>query len=146
MCLLSECEKLRNIPLFRELDTAKCKLVAMSSDRLDYQKGHVVFEEGDPSDAVYFMLSGRIRLSRDLYGWPVDLAEIAGSAVLGETGVVCGRPRSSSAVAIAETTVLRTDANVFLELLYTLPSLARELVREAVTPRQGPCCHDALLQ
>jgi CRP/FNR family cyclic AMP-dependent transcriptional regulator len=144
MCLLSETEKLRNIPLFRELDTAQCKLVAISSDRLHYQKGDVVFEEGDPPDAVYFMLSGRIRLSQDLYGWRVDLAELAGSAVLGETGVVCDRPRSSSAIAIAETTVLRTEANVFLELLSTVSPLARELVREAVSARRTPCYHDAL--
>ena len=30
MNLVSECEKLREIPLFRDLDTAKCKLVAMA--------------------------------------------------------------------------------------------------------------------
>ena len=74
MNLVSECEKLREIPLFRDLDTAKCKLVAMSSDRLHYQAGDVVFEEGDPSDAVYFMLSGRIRVSRELKGRLFDVA------------------------------------------------------------------------
>lgn len=130
MSLLSECEKLRDIPLFRDLDTAKCKLVAMSSDRLHYQAGDVVFEEGDVSDSVYFMLSGRIRVSRDLKGRRVDLAELTGGAVLGETGVICGRPRSASIVAIEETTMLRTDANVFHELLYQVPQVTVALARE----------------
>jgi CRP-like cAMP-binding protein len=122
MNLVSECEKLREIPLFRDLDTAKCKLVAMSSDRLHYQAGDPVFEEGDSSDAVYFMLSGRIRISRELKGRSIDIAELTGGAVLGETGVICGRPRSA--------TMLRTDANVFHELLYQVPQVAVALARE----------------
>jgi CRP-like cAMP-binding protein len=130
MSILSECERLRDIPLFRDLDTAKCKLVAMSSDRLHYQKGDVVFEEGDPSDAVYFMLSGRIRVYRDVEDRSVELAELAGGAVLGETGVICGRPRSASIVALEETTMLRTDANVFHELLYQVPQVTVALARE----------------
>ena len=64
MSLEIECEQLRDIPLFRDLDAAKCKLVAMSSDRLHYSVGDMVFAQGDPSDSVYFMLSGRRPLSR----------------------------------------------------------------------------------
>ena len=130
MSLLSECERLRDIPLFRDLETAKCKLVAMSSDRLHYQEGDAVFEQGDPSDAVYFMLSGRVRVSRELNGRRIDLAELTGGAVLGETGVICGRPRSASVIALEETTMLRTDANVFHELLYQVPQVTVALARE----------------
>ena len=130
MNLVSECEKLREIPRFRDLDTAKCNLIAMSSDRLHYQAGDVVFDEGDPSDAVYFMLSGRIRVSRELKGRQIDLAELTGGAVLGETGVICGRSRSASVVAVEETTMLRTDANVFNELLYQVPQVTVALARE----------------
>ena len=130
MNLVSECEKLREIPLFRDLDTAKCKLVAMSSDRLHYQAGDPVFEEGDSSDAVYFMLSGRIRISRELKGRSIVIAELTGGAVLGETGVICGRPRSATVIAVEETTMLRTDANVFHELLYQVPQVAVALARE----------------
>ncbi len=130
MSLLSECERLRDIPLFRDLETAKCKLVAMSSDRLHYQEGDAVFEQGDPSDAVYFMLSGRVRVSRELNGRRIDLAELTGGAVLGETGVICGRARSASVIALEETTMLRTDANVFHELLYQVPQVTVALARE----------------
>ena len=130
MSLEIECEQLRDIFLFRDLDAAKCKLVAMSSDRLHYQEGDIVFKEGDPSDAVYFMLSGRIRVSRELKGRRIDLAELTGGAVLGETGVICGRQRSASVVALEETTMLRTDANVFHELLYQVPQVTVALARE----------------
>jgi CRP-like cAMP-binding protein len=130
MSLLSECEKLREIPLFRDLDQTKCKLVAMSSDRLHYSPGDAVFSQGDPSDAVYFMLTGRIRVSREYHGRDIELAELAGGAVLGETGVICGRPRSASVVAIEETTMLRTDAEVFKALLHQVPQVTIALAKE----------------
>lgn len=130
MSLLSECEKLREIPLFRDLDQAKCKLVAMSSDRLYYVPGDMVFSQGDPPDAVYFMLNGRIRVTRHYRGRDIELAELTGGAVLGETGVICGRPRSASVVAVEETTMLRTDAEVFKELLQQVPQVTIALARE----------------
>ncbi len=130
MSLQIETEQLREIPLFRNLETSKCKLVAMSSDRLNYLPGDIVFSQGDPSDSVYFMLDGRIRVTREHGGREIELAELSGGAVLGETGVICGRPRSASISALEETTMLKTDANVFNELLHQVPEVAVALARE----------------
>ena len=130
MSLEMECEQLRDIPLFRDLDAAKCKLVAMSSDRLNYKAGDNVFNEGDPSDSVYFMLSGRIKVTRRRADVEIDLAELSGGAVLGETGVICGRSRSATITAIEDATMLRTDAHVFKELLHQVPQVAVALARE----------------
>lgn len=130
MSLEIECEQLRDIPLFRDLDAAKCKLVAMSSDRLHYSVGDMVFAQGDPSDSVYFMLSGRIKVTRRRNDVAIDLAELSGGAVLGETGVICGRSRSATITAIEDSTMLRTDAHVFKELLHQVPQVAVALARE----------------
>lgn len=130
MSLEMECERLRDIPMFRDLDAAKCKLVAMSSDRLHYTAGDTVFTQGAPSDSVYFMLSGRIKVTRRNDDVEIDLAELTGGAVLGETGVICGRSRSASIIALEDTTMLRTDANVFKELLHQVPQVAIALARE----------------
>lgn len=130
MSLESESERLRDIPLFRDLEPAKCKLVAMSSDRLEYQTGDVVFAQGDPSDSVYFMLSGRIKVTRRRNDTEIELAELSGGAVLGETGVICGRSRSASITAIEDSTMLRTDAHVFKELLLQVPQVTLALARE----------------
>lgn len=130
MSLERDTERLRDIPLFRDLDAAKCKLIAMSSDRLDYIAGDVVFTQGSPSDSVYFMLSGRIKVTRQRNDVEIDLAEMSGGAVLGETGVICGRSRSASITALEDSTMLRTDANVFKELLHQVPQVAVALARE----------------
>ncbi|MFT5509856.1 MAG: CRP-like cAMP-binding protein [Hyphomicrobiaceae bacterium] len=130
MSLEVETEQLRAIPLFRDLDAAKCKLVAMSSDRLNYTAGDMVFAQGDTSDSVYFMLNGRIRVTRRRKDIEINLAEMSGGAVLGETGVICGRSRSATITAIEDTTMLRTDAHVFKELLHQVPQVAVALARE----------------
>lgn len=130
MSLTMECEKLREIPMFRDLDDAKCKLVAMSSDRLDYLTGDTVFREDDPSDSIYFMLNGRVKVTKSRNDQKIDLAELSGGAVLGETGVICGRARSATITAVEETTMLRTDAHVFKELLHQVPQVAVALARE----------------
>jgi CRP-like cAMP-binding protein len=130
MSLEKECERLREIPLFRELDDAKCKLVAMSSDRLNYISGDVVFHQGDASDSVYFMLNGRIKVTKSRKDVEIEIAELSGGAVLGETGVICGRARSATITAIEDSTMLRTDAHVFRELLHQVPQVAVALARE----------------
>ena len=130
MSLELETEQLRDIPLFRDLDAAKCKLVAMSSDRLNYTAGDMVFAQGDTSDSVYFMLSGRIKVTRRRKDIEIDLAEMSGGAVLGATGVICGRSRNATTTAIEDTTMLRTDAHVFKELLHQVPQVEVALARE----------------
>lgn len=130
MSLELECERLRDISLFRDLDPGKCKLVAMSSDRLNYEAGDIVFRQGEPSDFVYFMLSGRVKVTRMRNGRDIELAELTGGAVLGETGVICGKSRTASITALEPTTMLRTDANVFKELLYQVPQVTIALAKE----------------
>ena len=130
MSLDMETERLRDISLFHDLDTAKCKLIAMSSERLQYAAGDIVFKQGDPSDSVYFMLHGRIKITRRRKDVEIDVAELSGGAVLGETGVICGRSRSASVIAIEDSTILRTDAHVFKALLQQVPQVAIALARE----------------
>lgn len=130
MSLQNECDMLQCIPLFRDVDQANRKLVAMSSDRLVYQPGDTIFAEGEKSDAVYFVLTGRVKIIRQDAETAVEVAELADGSVLGETAVLCGKARNSSAVASAETLLLRIQANVFAELLEHLPQVTLGLARE----------------
>lgn len=130
MSLETELELLRDIRMFRDLQGPKCKLVAMSSDRLEFAPGDTVFQQGDPSDSIYFMLDGRVKVTRRRNDIEIELAELSGGAVLGETGVICGRARSATIVAVEPSTMLRTDAPVFKELLLQVPQVAVALARE----------------
>lgn len=130
MSLQNECEMLQCIPLFRDVDQANCKLVAMSSDRLVYQAGDTVFTQNDKSDAVFFILNGRVKIVRQDDTTATEIAELESGSILGETAVLCGKARNATAIATDETTLLRIEACVFSELLEHLPKVTLGLARE----------------
>ena len=130
MSLLAECDLLASIPLFRGIDLAKRKLVAMSSDRINFVAGDTVFNEGDVADAVFMMIQGQVKVIKENAEASIELAEIKGSALLGETGVILTRRRSATIVAIADCTMLRIEGQVFIDLLEQVPQITLALARE----------------
>ncbi len=130
MSIEAECDRLSTVPLLKNIDLAKRKLIAMSSDHLEYATGDPVFLQGDAAQAVYILLSGSVRVVKDDGTHAVELAHIDRSAILGETGVVCGRHHAASVYATTETSMLRIDGRVFMELLHQIPDFAVGLLRE----------------
>ncbi|MGE5222394.1 MAG: Crp/Fnr family transcriptional regulator [Omnitrophica WOR_2 bacterium] len=66
-------ELLRRYPFFARLDDAQLKVIAMISQEQVIEKGTVLFQEGQPADAIYLLEKGGI----DLY---FTVAESGGSA------------------------------------------------------------------
>lgn len=130
MSIDSEMDLLLSMPLFSAVQPARCKLVAMSSDRLEFARGDVVLAEGEPSVSVLVIVSGRVRVTRALADRSVEIAELGEGAVIGETGVISGRARHATVTATEPTTALRIDGRVFVELLKQVPELCFAMVRE----------------
>ena len=126
MTLQTECQTLQQIPMFRDLDAAKLKLLAFAAERMAVEKGEFVYRAGDPADSVYVLLSGQIDVIHDR----VRLARLSCGTVFGEIGVLCGRPRAKTLQAVSEASLLRIDKNLFLELLQEMPQMAVALSRE----------------
>lgn len=55
-------EKLRQHPFFRSLDDEQLRQVAMLAEEEIYEDGEVIFQEGEPATALYFLLDGYIDL------------------------------------------------------------------------------------
>jgi len=69
-------------------------------------ENEALFQEGDRSDEVYFVDSGRFDvLKRDGDGAPVRLAKVRHGALLGEIAFYLGEPRSATIVASQASTV-----------------------------------------
>ena len=126
MTLQAECQTLQQIPMFRDLDAAKLKLLAFAAERMAVEKGEFVYRAGDPADSVYVLLSGQIDVIHDR----VRLARLSCGAVFGEIGVLCSRARANTLEAASDISLLRIEKNVFLELLHEIPQMAVALSRE----------------
>ncbi|RKO67518.1 Crp/Fnr family transcriptional regulator [Desulfofundulus salinus] len=60
--LRGEVEQLRHIPLFAGLsDEQLAEIARLILDR-KYRKGHIIFMEGEPGEAVYLLKSGRVKI------------------------------------------------------------------------------------
>ncbi|MGE0212842.1 MAG: cyclic nucleotide-binding domain-containing protein, partial [Parvibaculaceae bacterium] len=58
MLLKDEVGLLKKVPLFAQMDPAKLKLLAFTSERMAFQPGQVLFRQGDQGDAAYVIISG----------------------------------------------------------------------------------------
>ena len=131
MSLVEEVELLRNIPLFAHIETSKLKLLAFTSERVNFAEGQKFFSQGDAADAAYVILQGKADVSLESAGGSaIKVAELGQNALVGEMGILSDSPRSATIIAAAPTTALRIDKRVFLELLTQFPQMSVAVMRE----------------
>jgi CRP-like cAMP-binding protein len=130
MTLETEVQSLRQVPMFRDVDPARLKLLAFTSERVQFAGGQRFFSQGDPSDAAYVILDGRANVLLNTPGGDIQVAELASNALVGEMGILSDTPRSATIMAAEPTTALRIDKRVFLELLAQFPQMSLAIMRE----------------
>jgi putative ABC transport system ATP-binding protein len=121
---------LRAVPIFRDLDTARLKLLAFTSERTVFAAGVVLFRQGDESDAAYVLLSGTADvLVESPDDGPVRMSSVGQNAIIGEMGLVTGDPRSATIIATSPIEALRLRKDIFLALLAEFPQMALSVMR-----------------
>ena len=130
MTLETEVQSLRQVPMFRDVDPARLKLLAFTSERVQFAGGQRFFSQGDPSDAAYVILDGRASVLLNTPGGDIQVAELGSNALVGEMGILSDTPRSATIMAAEPTTALRIDKRVFLELLAQFPQMSLAIMRE----------------
>ncbi len=93
-----------------------------------FSAGQTVFRQGDPSDWLLIVITGRVAISLlSAEGAEVLLDVIDPAGVVGEVGLLDGGPRSANATALRDTRALVLMRRDLLPLLDTEPSAARAL-------------------
>jgi CRP/FNR family transcriptional regulator, cyclic AMP receptor protein len=130
MGLNEEVELLRKIPLFANVESAKLKLLAFTSDRLIFQEGQALFRQGEVGDAAYLILSGVVRISINGPNGELDLATAGAHEIIGEIAILCDVPRTANVTAQTEVITLRISKDLFFRLIEEFPQMAIEIMRE----------------
>jgi CRP-like cAMP-binding protein len=131
--LESEVQSLRQVPMFRDIDPARLKLLAFTSERVHFAPGQRFFSQGDASDAAYVILDGHAQVLLDTPRGEIKVADLGRNALVGEMGILSDAPRSATVVASELVIALRIDKSVFLELLAQFPQMAIAVMRELAT-------------
>jgi len=84
----------------------------------DYDIGEVVFNEGDPGDALYIVDSGQLAIIKNMdTDTPVTLGYRGEGSLLGEISLLSDAPRAASAIATQPTTLLAIPRDTFWTLM-----------------------------
>jgi CRP-like cAMP-binding protein len=104
------------------------RLIAGKSRR-EYLAGDSVFSQGDPSNAVFYIQSGRVKLTVvSMSGKEAVIAHLPTSSFFGEASLAGQQLRISSAHAIELSTIVRIEKKVMQDLLHREPDFAEQFL------------------
>jgi CRP-like cAMP-binding protein len=120
---------LRTCPLFSRLSADDRLKLAQISVVRSYTRDGRVFSEGDPSDLMFTVLTGRVKVVKAIPGGKELILEILGPGdPLGAVAAYEARPYPASAFALEDTACIASKRGDFMTLLETSPSLVRGLL------------------
>jgi len=97
---LQVAQKLASCTLLEGIGESALLRLTHAGELLRAKRNEHVFREGDDGDRVYFILEGKVRISRQVPGMGEEaLAVLPAGAAFGEMALVDGSPRSADALA-----------------------------------------------
>lgn len=117
MALKEEVELLRRVPMFSKLEPAKLKLLAFTSESLDFDDGEVLFVAGDGPDAAYVVVDGTVEILASTDAGDFVSGELRRNDLFGELGVLTNSPRAATLRARGHLVAMRIGAEVFMQVV-----------------------------
>ena len=100
---------------------------------VDLGAGDTLMRQGEPGDAMYLVVSGRLRAyAQDADGAEQPLREMARGQVVGEMALYTGEPRSATVVAVRDSVLVRLDRAGFEQVLAGSARLSIAMTRQLV--------------
>ncbi len=103
--------------LFRALHSQSDDATGLGAELVTFERGEVLFYQGEPSDAVYVVVSGAVGVYIEKGGPPQLLGRIEAGQCVGERGILRREGRVGTAVAEDLVTAFRIPGERFLALL-----------------------------
>ena len=127
--LQHEVDVLRRIPLFANVEPARLKLLAFTSDRVSFAAGQELFHQGDAGDAAYVIIDGAVDVLKDTDEGEQLLVTLKKNAFVGDIAILCDVPRTATVKAVDKIETLKIQKEHFLRLLIEFPEMAVEVTR-----------------
>lgn len=118
-------EIIKQMPLFSEMNWFESWAILPKLTFFEYKKGEVIYNEGDPPDAFYLLVSGRLQLStRFEKGQEKTIEYLTRGKYFGIISILTGETHSVSVKALNDSLILRIQKEDFNDILKRVPKLA----------------------
>ena len=117
------------IPLFAAIDRSTLKLLAFTSERVGYDKGQVVFKQGDAGNKAYVILEGAADVVLESGGRETVVARLGRHQVFGEMALLSSMPRTTTIRAAEALSMLALSQDVFVRLVEENADIAVGMTR-----------------
>ncbi len=109
---------LRTVPLFAGFSEEQLAMLTHVVTRRSVPRGAMLMAEGDPTDSLYMIIAGRLKVMMgDADGKEVILALLGPSEIVGEMGLIDDSPRSATVIAIEPSELLSISKREFRKCL-----------------------------
>ena len=126
-------ELLSKVALFGGLAPEAIAQIAAIAVEEGHPRGTTLFRHGDPGDRLYIIISGKIRISREIPGMGEEALAVLGPGdVFGEMSLFDDAPRSADAHVHESLRVLALPKDRFEQLLFLRQDLAHDVLWAAV--------------
>lgn len=122
---------LEKTPLFSSLDASELALLSSQAVTRTFPKNSVIINEGDASDALYIMNSGRVKVFlSDEDGKEMVLNTLGPGEYFGEVAMLDNAPRSASIITLEKTCISIISKKDFEACLFRNSALAMLIIRD----------------
>jgi CRP/FNR family cyclic AMP-dependent transcriptional regulator len=129
MNLNEEVELLKTVPIFAKMEPARLKLLAFTSERMNFGEGQEVCHQGDPGDTMYVILSGVADVLIDSPSGQIAVAQIKKNNFFGEIAILTDVPRTATIKAREALTTLKITKDTFYRMVSEFPEIGIEVMR-----------------
>lgn len=118
---------LRAFPFLRQVSEEE--LATLKPERVERLCATAFFQQGDPGDAVYGVLTGRVKIAKQsARGRDVILEIVGPGEVIAAVAVMRRIPMPASAIALEATACIKVDGPAFKAIIDSRPDLASRIL------------------
>ncbi len=120
---------LAEVEVFSELEERELAEIAQVAVPRTFERGEVIFREGDAGDTCYVVRSGSVSIRREhMDGRTLALAELRTGAMFGELAMFGSETRSATAEALEETSLVAVLSGDMQRVLRSSPEIAVKML------------------
>lgn len=97
-----------------------------------FKAGDVLFRDGEPATEAFLLQDGRVRLIKRVGAMERSLRVLRPGDLFGESALMRGAPRNSTAVALTDGVALGLDQATFQQVLTTNPAVGARVLQQLI--------------